>query len=284
MARNPLSRAALVVGTNYSGANKLNGCVNDANDMAGLLRFQFGVKPENLKLLLDKQATRANIVRAIIDASRLGPDYFHVIFSGHGTWVGDTSGDEGDWRDEAFVPHDYANAGYLVDDELALLWRLFPKNTRIFCHFDTCHSGTLARSFTSNGWSAFRTWWRGEKARYISPLDMPAEKRLELFNRTLNELRATRAMPATQQPLQCEVLSISGCTDAQTSADARIDGRYCGAMTNAFLQAVRKSPGGTYRAIHAEMLRILKAGKFSQTPVLTVVDEKNSILDERLYY
>jgi hypothetical protein len=53
----------------------------------------------------------------MIGAARSG-DTLVITYSGHGTWVPDSSGDEPDGRDEALCPHDIATAGPLLDDEI----------------------------------------------------------------------------------------------------------------------------------------------------------------------
>ena len=65
------SRRALCVGINLyplgGGASNLKGCVNDANAWANLFISRFGFSRENIKLLLDSDATRKNILEALRD-------------------------------------------------------------------------------------------------------------------------------------------------------------------------------------------------------------------------
>ena len=107
-------KQAICVGiNNYPGmSNDLQGCVNDANDWAGLLT-EFGF---DVEVLLDNQGTRENIKTALRNlVSALGPgDYGVFTYSGHGTYNRDTNGDEPDSYDEALYVYD----GILLDDEL----------------------------------------------------------------------------------------------------------------------------------------------------------------------
>jgi len=64
--------------------------------------------------------TKANIMQAyrnIVSQSQSGDSIF-LHYSGHGTKVRDTSGDEDDGYDEALVPLDFQTAGIILDDEM----------------------------------------------------------------------------------------------------------------------------------------------------------------------
>src|SRR5262249_48832063 len=126
------NRRALCVGINkfknYPSAT-LQGCVNDANQMSSLLQKLLGFGSEDIVQLHDDQATKANIMsdlKSMVDGAKAGK-YSYLVFSlsSHGTQVPDTSGDEPDRADEAFCPHDLAQAGdqwdknhVIIDDEL----------------------------------------------------------------------------------------------------------------------------------------------------------------------
>ena len=101
------TQRAVCVGINYPGTSAaLNGCVNDAHDWAELLTNN----GYEVVQLLDNSATKTNIVLALtvaISAMKRG-DRLVFTYSGHGTWVYDTDGDEDDKRDEALVPIDYS--------------------------------------------------------------------------------------------------------------------------------------------------------------------------------
>ena len=140
-----MSKKALCIGINdYPGtANDLSGCVNDANDWSiELAKHGFAVTK-----MLDGQATRAAMTTAIgalISAARAG-DTLLITYSGHGTWVPDSSGDEPDGRDEALCPYDIGTAGPLLDDEIRTLFRSIGAGVRILLISDSCHSGSVTR-------------------------------------------------------------------------------------------------------------------------------------------
>lgn len=79
-------RKALVIGiNNYPGKNKLRGCVNDATAIDSLLKIN-GDESHNfdVKLLLDDEATKDNIVKSIKNLYKNNDDVSLLYFSGHG--------------------------------------------------------------------------------------------------------------------------------------------------------------------------------------------------------
>lgn len=109
----------------------------------------------NIMLLLNDHATKQNITDALVHmASVVGPDdIFLFSWSGHGTEVNDTDGDESsgganDTKDEAICPYDvikvdnFTKLNVLTDDELGHLF------SNITCKgmcliFDCCLSGDM---------------------------------------------------------------------------------------------------------------------------------------------
>merc|ERR1712063_24596 len=68
--------------------------------------------------------------------------FFH--YSGHGTQVADTDGDEEDGMDEALCPADFRVNGVIVDDLLhEVLVRKVPAGVQLTAIMDCCHSGTV---------------------------------------------------------------------------------------------------------------------------------------------
>ena len=125
-------RRALCVGINhfqnYPGS-ALNGCVADANQMAGVLKQFLGFTAADIKMLTDAQATKAAIMtelKAMVSGAKTGK-YSYLVFSlsSHGTQVPDRNNEEPDRYDEAFCPTDLAEKNgqwdlnhVIVDDEL----------------------------------------------------------------------------------------------------------------------------------------------------------------------
>lgn len=138
-------RRALVVGIDYPGTYyALNGCVNDAHRWRDtLLHRRFAVHE-----LTDAQATRAAILdtlRTLVTGAKAG-DALVMVYSGHGTNVRDTDGDEADGRDEALCPVDMETAGLIVDDDLYAILAQLPPRVGFTLIADSCYSGTVTRS------------------------------------------------------------------------------------------------------------------------------------------
>jgi hypothetical protein len=138
---------ALCVGINeYPGNARLGGCVNDANEWAGLFRrLQF----ERVDLLLDQDATQARLRQELHDLVRAGRagDVLVFQYSGHGTFFDDqqASGDEEDTKDEAIVPVDFPSGQFILDDELFEIFDELRDGVSLTCFFDCCHSGSMSR-------------------------------------------------------------------------------------------------------------------------------------------
>ena len=148
-------KRALLIGIDaYQSVSPLNGPVNDANDMAAFLVERAGFQQSDLRILLNGEATRGNILAAIktwlIAETKPGDDVL-LYFSGHGFQQPDVNGDEADGLDETLVPVDARVdegrmvRGMITDDDIAvLLDRLADRRTYVVV--DACHSGTSTRA------------------------------------------------------------------------------------------------------------------------------------------
>jgi hypothetical protein len=77
----------------------------------------------------------------------------------------------------------------------------------------------------------------------------------------------TRTPPQNGNPA-ADIILLSGCKDAQTSADATIGGIACGALTWAFLAHLPTNPGQSYAQL-LQGIRALLAGKYAQIPQIS---------------
>lgn len=132
----------------------LQGMANDVRDMRQLALDTLGYRPEQIKTLVDGEATRAGILDALdqwlIKGSQPG-DRILFYYSGHGYQMPDTDGDEQDGLDETLVSADTTLdqqgqfRNMISDDELqARFERLADRQVTIVV--DSCHSGTITRS------------------------------------------------------------------------------------------------------------------------------------------
>ena len=235
-------KKALCVGiNNYPGiTNDLRGCVNDANDWAELLELS-GFQIEKL---LDGQATKHNILNALdqlITGATAG-DQIVFTYSGHGTSVADTSGDEVDSYDEALYVYD----GVLLDDQLRDLIQKLQPDVHMVVISDSCFSGTVTRAMITDV----------SVPKYVKTDDIPEKAKLK--RRFLSEED------------MLEIL-LSGCSDSEYSYDAYINGRWNGAMSAFALTVIKK--GQTYSEFYALLRGLLPSEQYPQTPQLEGSDE-----------
>ena len=147
-------RRALLVGIDeYAHVHPLVGPVNDARAVKSFISGHLGYSDRDIRMLLDSEATRDNILDAfedwLIDGTVEGDQVF-VFFSGHGFRQPDQNGDEADRYDETLVPVDVrlaadgAFSGMITDDEIAVLMnRLAGREIQVVV--DACHSGTSTK-------------------------------------------------------------------------------------------------------------------------------------------
>lgn len=276
-----MTRRAICVGINKFAQYPqfaLNGCVNDAKDMAALCKDLLGFKAAQIKTLTDAQATKAAIMgqlqQAVADAKAGKLSYILFSLSSHGTQMADSTGDEPDGMDEAFVPYDIAQKGnqwdparIISDDELNSLFAQLPANVLLEVYLDTCHSGTGLRGaeFSLNA----------PRPRFIAPPDGELQgpvKQHAVRGFTL----AARTAPAAKTPRAGAEKTIAGqhhilwtgCKSNQTSADAYFDGRYSGAFTYHFIKVMRETQNKLSRKEVIARVRAGLKGKFSQVPQL----------------
>ena len=133
--------------------SQLLGPPNDVRAMRKFLIDEWGFSKTDIRVLVDEDATKSEILDALGNwlpgATRAG-DRVVIYYSGHGSQVDDDNGDEGDKKDETFVPSDYGRNGdrdsdMLRDDDVAdALKRILDR--RVVFIADSCHSGTVTRS------------------------------------------------------------------------------------------------------------------------------------------
>lgn len=272
-------KKALFVGinkfANYSQFT-LNGCVNDAKDMAALYKDLLGFKATEMTVISDAQATKANIMSQltamVADAKAGKLSYLVFSLSSHGTQMNDASGDEPDGKDEAFVPYDIAEkagawdpAHIISDDEFHDLFVQLPAGVLLEVYLDTCHSGSGLRGAEFG--------LHAPRARYVAPPDHEfGEKTARMRGFTL-ERPAPAAKKGAKSASKAAVagahhLLWTGCKANQTSADAYFGGRYNGAFTYYFVKVMRDTKNKLSRKEVVAKVRTLMKSGFAQTPQL----------------
>ncbi|KMU72668.1 metacaspase [Coccidioides immitis RMSCC 3703] len=227
------------------------------------------------------QPTKANILRAmhwlVKDARPNDSLFFH--YSGHGGQTPDLDGDEDDGYDEVIYPVDFRNAGHIVDDEMhRIMVRPLPAGVRLTAIFDSCHSGSaldlpyiystqgvlkepnLAKEAGQGLLGVVSAYARGDMGSMVSTA-MGFIKKATRGEETYQRAKQTKTSPA-------DVIMWSGSKDVQTSADATINGQATGALSWAFITALKKNPQQSYVQL-LNSIRDELASKYSQKPQLS---------------
>lgn len=238
-------RAALLVGINYVGTkSELRGCENDVYNTKQILIHHYGFKEDEIIILTEseedssKQPTVQNIANGLnwlVNKGNNGYNSLWFQYSGHGYYFTDQNGDEKDGLDECIVTSD--NVAITDDQFRSYLVKRLPKECDLFCLMDCCHSGTML------------------DLKYKYKVDADA---VVLENNVIP---------------QCNVISISGCRDNQTSADAWLDGNFVGALTKTFLDVIKENEYKNNEISLFEMVKEvrnkLQEKRFEQVPQLT---------------
>ena len=238
---NNSNKAALLIGINYTGThNQLRGCENDIYDLKKILTNIFNFKEENILVLLESvgganRPTQQNILRAIdwlVDKNNKGCDNIWFQYSGHGTQVIDKNGDELDGKDEAIVTCDNK---FITDD--VLFDRMINKikeGTKMMAIMDCCHSGSI--------------------------LDLHYNHCGAVTNKIVN----------TRCKSKADIVALSGCMDSQTSADAKFNATWNGALTKSLVKALNATNYNlTCNSMMSHIIRNLRTLGFNQFPQLT---------------
>jgi hypothetical protein len=282
-------RKALLVGINYFGsANELRGCINDVKNMSRFLNERYGYQYNDMVILTDDERdprripTRDNILNAMAwlvrDARPNDSLVFHYL--GHGGVTEDLDGDEDSGFDDVIYPVDFERAGHISDDVMhEVMVQRLPAGCRLTALFDLCHLGTaldlpyvystkgvvkepnLLKDAGMGAFEAFLSYERGNIGGALSSLGGVLKKVTKLGGADRQQVIQMKASPA-------DVISISGCKDDQTSADARENGQSTGAMSWSFIKTLSEMPNQSYLLLLNNM-RTLLSGKYSQKPQLS---------------
>ena len=271
-----MTKKALLIGINdYApvgpGGPDLRGCVNDVQDMANTLSV-LGIvpsSPTSMKIITDGRATRAAIINGIkwlITGAKAG-DLRVFYYSGHGSQMIDTSGDEPDGRDETICPHDFATAGMIKDDDLQELFAAVPAGVNLDVILDSCHSGTGTRELAALAASPEEA---SVAYRFIEP---PIDWGFFLdSNPSLPVRGVLKRKKGTKDIAVAPNINHvvwAGCRDNQTSAEASIGGVYRGLFTLNFCKVLRGAGVTiTRKNLDAQICRNIKAMGYSQVPQL----------------
>lgn len=216
-------KRALCIGINYRGkSNELQGCIQDAKDIRALL-MKHGYRDEDIRMLTDETdkipPTKDNILTALswLVGGAGSDDSLFIHYSGHGSQIVDTDGDEVDGKDEVI---DCIGSSFISDDEIHEKLKSLPCCCRLTTLFDSCHSGTIL------------------DLPYVYDCDGQRE----------------RAVPASVlDNISADVICWSGAKDNQEGADTPQGG----VMTRAFIKAFQGHTNQSYHHfLHSIRIKI----------------------------
>ena len=256
---------ALVVGINdYTGGPpKLKGAVNDAEDVAAVLRAR---NIADVTVLTDADATREKTFaawEAMVKNSAEG-DLLVFTFAGHGINDPDQNGDEEDGQDETYLFVGFDEVQHpeerLIDDELdAWLRQAGDAGRKVLFVADACHSGSPTRS----------VFGETLPTRFYRPRTEPERPR---------PLVPTGDTPSTVS--RDYVFSVGATLDNRTVPEIMIDDAPRGALSYAVARAFEGSAdldhngeivASEFTAFVRQNVRSLAESK--QTPQFDIPDE-----------
>jgi metacaspase-1 len=239
---------ALIVGINDYGAqdNNLSSCLEDARSMARLLESSYGVPRQNIRLLMDSQATREGIETAFRETLIRGvrpDDEVFFYFSGHGTLLPNLTSIASHRAERAMVPFGIPRPPLAWEKVLSFAqldaWLAESPAGRHTVVLDCCHSGALTRSLRSD------------------PTHRP--KVLDLgFGAAENSiLKDIGASPrASSKSLgRKTVLWLGACESRQVAYCGRTNSLFTGRL----LQALQAKPNASIATLHPEVSKAVRS-------------------------
>ncbi|PVV04972.1 hypothetical protein BB560_000509 [Smittium megazygosporum] len=291
-------KRALLIGINYTGSKfRLRGCINDVHRMKKFIIERFNFREEDMILLTDDQQnpnripTRDNLLKAmkwlVHDARPNDSFFFH--YSGHGSRVESKDEDELDGQDSTICPVDFEKNGMIIDNDMnTIMVRHLPPGARLTAIFDCCHSGTaldLPFTYSTKGKLKNSTGaeYAGSSLLEAGKLYLKGDTQSAIqgaFNSAKLFVTADEKIEKARKEKSsaADVVMFSGCKDTQTSADAKEDLNFTGAMSWAFTGSMYDNSRQTYIQLLNDIRERLK-GKYAQLPQLSTgrIMDMNSI-------
>jgi len=283
---------AVLVGINKNkdrSVTELRGCVNDVLVMRDILRIKYGVQSNQVRVVTDERATDSSILDRLKWLVEKSYSVKNLLFwiSSHGTQIPNTDykeRDEYDGLDEVIVPYNFDwDHHYISDDHIrAVLSKLNPE-AKLSMVFDCCHSGTMLRNIgKDNKIPRFVPIHRDLLCR-VPDTDAAGLVERSLHTEIIDEHFWDLPLDSSVQPdvkvhtslrdlsnvEGKRVISISGCKDDQTSADAYLYNRFQGALSFSIQRSLMNKPDLSSLDLVAETTKVIKSLRFEQDPVLS---------------
>lgn len=244
----------------------LPGAEHDARRMRDVLVTRGFVPAENVRLLLNRDATREAIEESVTGwlAERAAPgDNVIVYFAGHGSQMWDEDGDELDGLDETLAPADVLpdRTDMDISDDVFGSWldRLPTENVVVI--LDSCNSGTATRDVTPFSRSRLL-------GRDLSDIPRPPGARTRSVG--------TEADPSGFDGGRRAVLEIAAAQADQAAvevffpAEDGAEAFHGGAFTTHLVRELWRAPvGATYEEVFHRTSEAMKRNRFQQDPRLS---------------
>jgi ribosomal protein L34E len=223
---------ALLIGIGKYNEAATGWSVIHGNNDAKLLSTKLTAKGFNVSTLIDKHATKKNIVSSLqqLVANANVGDVIYLHFSGHGQRIQDMNSDEDDDFDESFVCYDacfspkykikgkaYVGQNHLIDDELfPILNQLKQKigtNGELIVIFDSCYSDGTDRGEIQDDPepNSEVEWVNSCRGSYI---EFPVNKSVETYLRIIKK-------PSSYASTGGHVTVISACGSEQRNYECK---------------------------------------------------------------
>ncbi len=254
-------RKALIIGINYNGSEQqLRGCLNDVKNIKNILINKYKFNDSEIIEISEEKLypLKKNIQKSIEWLVNLPENEENTLFfyySGHGSYIIDTTNDEKDGKDELIIPIDYKISGYISDDWLYNnMIEKIKKNTSLIGFIDCCHSGTLFDlEYTMRPISQCKkNIIRG------MPFKCDEWKFSFLFDTITNKKNEGK----------CVLLS--GCQDSESSIDTKFNNIPQGAFTYCLLNILNEKTDLNMLELSNEITARLILLGFKQQPILTI--------------
>lgn len=239
-----MSRIAILAGTNYEGqSHALRGCLNDMSDIKAQLK-KINFEGQIIEVL-SKDMTTQNWLSAIEEAvanAKPGDVIFHA-HSHHGAQVQDEFEEDG--LAEVWCPDDFdwSPERMIKDEQMRAILERLPVEALFVDWADCCHASDSLRTMP----------FKDEKPRFLA-------------NPALTAAAMTHIASTVVDPDYSRCIQLAACRSEQTSADARINGYYCGAFTHYALQVWSVDWYVKYGRLIDQSKQLLSRNGYSQSP------------------
>lgn len=266
------TRWALLVGisdyTNFGDeiGGDLPGAVNDARDWRDVLVGRMGFPEENIRMLLDGEATRDGIREGLtgwLRSNVRAGDRVVFVFAGHGSQMWDTNGDEADGLDETICPVDVTRGSTdadISDDEIEAWLNSIPTDD-ITVIWDKCHAESSTRAVVP--FARPRSLGRDVTQDVPKPTDAAAS------------VSRAAAGESTADGRRKEILELAASASDEVAMDVAWpleDGstRSNGAFSTFLIRNLWNAPAGlSYRELFELAKADMKRERLAQTPALS---------------